>query len=93
MAKKGQSYTIGDELIMPSVREVIETVMKEESIYVLRNLSLSNSTVQRHINEMALDAEKTLVLELRECKFAIQLDESTFSHYIILMAYVRLRSA
>ena len=50
---------IGEELIMPSVRDVIETVMKEDSSSVLKYLSLSNSTVQRHIDVMTLDVEKT----------------------------------
>ena len=64
MAKKGQSHGIGDELIIPSVMEQIETVMKEDFSSVLNCLSLGNSTVQRHLNEIALDSEKTLTSEL-----------------------------
>ena len=78
---------------MPSVREVIDAVMKQDSSSVLKCLSISNSTVQRHIDEMALDVEKTPISELRGCKFAIQPDESTFSTNNILMAYVRYRNA
>ena len=52
IAKKGQSHTIGEEYIIPSVREVIETVMKEDSSSVLRCFSLSINNVQHHIVEM-----------------------------------------
>ena len=60
---------------------------------MLKCLSLSNSTVQRHIEEMALDMVKTLISELRGRKFATELDESIFSTDCILMAYVGLSSA
>ena len=66
MAKKGQSQTIG-EFIKPSVMEVAETVMKEDSSSMLSCLPLINGTVQRHIDEMALDVEVTLISETRVC--------------------------
>ena len=78
----------GEELIIPSVREVIETVIREDSGSVLKCLSLNNSSVQRHIDEMALDVVKTLISELRLCEFSFQLDVSTFSTVNILMIYV-----
>ena len=87
-AEKGQSHTIGEELIIPSVRGVIEKVMKEDSSSVLKCLSLSNGTVQRHIGEMALDVGKPFISELRGCKFAILLDESTFSTDNTPLTYV-----
>ena len=67
--------------------------MIDDSGSVLKFHSLSNGTVQRHIDEVALDVEKTLISELRGCKFANQLGESTFSADNILMAYVRYCSA
>ena len=93
IAKKGQSHTIGEKLIIPPVREVIETVMKEDSSSVLKCLTLSNSTVQRHIDEMALDVEKTIISELGGSKLEIPLEELTFSTDNIPMAYVRSCSA
>ena len=74
IAKKRQSHTIGKELIIPYVLEVIETVMKEDSSSVRKCLSLSNCTVQRHIDEMATDVEKTLISELRGCNSAGRID-------------------
>ena len=46
---------------MTSVRELVETVMKEDSSSVLMCPSLGNGTVQSHIDEMALDVENTLI--------------------------------
>lgn len=92
IAKKGKAHTIGEEIIIPAIKEVIETVMKKDSHTVLKNLPLSNNTVQRRIDEMADDVEKTLASELRDSKLSLQLDESTFGSSNLLMAYVRYYS-
>ncbi|KRX34992.1 Zinc finger BED domain-containing protein 5 [Trichinella murrelli] len=92
VAKKAQSYTIGEEIVIPAIKEVIETVMKKDSEPVLKCIPLSAKAVQRRIDEMASDVEKTLVLELQHCKFSIQLDESAFGCSNILMVYVRYYS-
>ncbi|KAK4319477.1 hypothetical protein Pmani_009580 [Petrolisthes manimaculis] len=60
IAKKGKARTLGEEIIIPAIK-VIETVMKKDSHSVLKNLPLSNSTVQRRIDEMADDVEKNLI--------------------------------
>ena len=61
ITKNGQSYKIGEKFIIPSVWEVIETVMKEDSSSVQKCLYFCNGTVQRHIDEMAMDVEKTII--------------------------------
>ena len=66
--------------------------MKKDSQQVIKCLSLSANTVQRRIKEMAIDVEKTMITELQNAKFAIQLDESTFGTANLLMAYVRFYS-
>ncbi|KRZ00221.1 hypothetical protein T11_618 [Trichinella zimbabwensis] len=55
IAKKALSYTIGEEIVIPAVKEVIETVMKKDSEPVLKCIPLSAKTVQRRIDEMASD--------------------------------------
>lgn len=92
IAKKGKPYTIGEEIILPAIKDVIENVMKTDPQPVLKCIPLSGNTVQRRIEEMANDVERTLISELQHCKFAIQLDESTFGSSNILMAYVRFSS-
>ncbi|KRZ15985.1 SCAN domain-containing protein 3 [Trichinella zimbabwensis] len=92
IAKKALSYSIGEEIVIPAIKEVIETVMKKDSEPVLKCIPLSAKTVQRRIDEMASDVERTLVSELQHCKFSIQLAESAFGCSNILMAYVRYYS-
>ncbi|XP_063847263.1 zinc finger BED domain-containing protein 5-like [Scylla paramamosain] len=52
-AKKGKAHTIGEGIIIPAIKEVIESVMKKNSHSVLKDLPLSNSTVQRRIDEVS----------------------------------------
>ncbi|KAL1286271.1 Zinc finger BED domain-containing protein [Trichinella pseudospiralis] len=54
----GQSYTIGEEIVIPAIKEVIETVMKKDFEPVLKCITLSAKTVQRRIDEMASNVEK-----------------------------------
>jgi len=60
IAKKGKSYTIGEEIIIPAIKDVIENVMKKDSQPVLKCIPLSANTVQRRIDEMADDVKKKL---------------------------------
>ena len=50
--------------------------MKKDSPVVLRCLLLSANTVQRHIEEMDNDFEKTMTSELQHYMFTVQLVES-----------------
>ncbi|OUC40838.1 hypothetical protein D917_03783 [Trichinella nativa] len=61
--------------------------LKKDSEPVLKCIPLSAKTVQRCIDEMASDVEKILVSELQHSKFSIQLDESAFGCWNVLMAY------
>lgn len=88
IAKKGKVHAIGEEIIIPAIKEVTETVMKKDSHHVLKNLALNNSTVQQRTDEMA-DVEKTLVSQLRDSMLSLQLDEFTFGSSNLLMAYAR----
>ena len=58
IARTGKPHTIDEKLILPCVKEVIETVMCQSSTPVLSTVALSNDTVQRRINEMGDDVAK-----------------------------------
>ena len=45
IAKKGKLYTIGEEIILPGIKDVIENVMKTDPQPVLKCIQLSGSTV------------------------------------------------
>ena len=50
---------------MAAIKDVIKSFMQKDSQVVLKCTSLSAKTVQRCIEEMANDAEKTLTSELQ----------------------------
>ncbi|XP_068200436.1 zinc finger BED domain-containing protein 5-like [Palaemon carinicauda] len=89
IAKSGKSYSIAEEIIVPSVKEIIDNVMNKDSSSVLKGLHLTSDAVQKNIDEMAVDVEKTLVSELQHSRFSIQFDESMCGGENILMGYVR----
>ncbi|XP_076825941.1 SCAN domain-containing protein 3-like [Clavelina lepadiformis] len=91
IARKGKPHTIGEELILPSVKEVLDTVLHHKaSSTVIKSIPLSNSTVQRRVEEMATDIEDSLCSIIRNTEFSLQLDESTLPvNEFLLLGYVR----
>jgi len=57
IAKQGKAHTMGENIIIPAIKGVIETVMQQDSQSFLKNLPLSISTVRRIIDEMADDVQ------------------------------------
>ncbi|KAL0859501.1 hypothetical protein ABMA27_010658 [Loxostege sticticalis] len=90
IAKCGKPHTIGEQLILPAVEEVLKTVLHKSPFDVLKRIPLSNNTVQRRIDEMSSDIESILCNHLQKTQFSIQLDESTLpGNEALLLAYVR----
>uniref|UniRef100_A0A5S6R1W6 SCAN box domain-containing protein n=1 Tax=Trichuris muris TaxID=70415 RepID=A0A5S6R1W6_TRIMR len=69
IAKTGKPHTIGEELLIPAIAEVVETVLHQRARDVTNKIPLSNDTVQRRINAMAEDVENTLCCFLRQNEF------------------------
>lgn len=90
IAKSGKPHTIGEELILPAIEEVLKTVLHKPAFEVLRRIPLSNNTVQRRVDEMSSDVESFLCNYLQTTHFSIQLDESTLpGNEALLLAYAR----
>lgn len=90
IAKCSKPHNIAETLILPAVREIISTVMHQDPTEVIKVLPLSDTSVQRRIDEMALDVEEQLVTILRVTQFSLQMDESTLpGNEALLMGYVR----
>ncbi|KAL4132712.1 hypothetical protein QTP88_009821 [Uroleucon formosanum] len=90
IAKTGKPHTIGEDLILPAIKEVITTVLHKPAADIIRKIPLSNSSVQRRIDEMAENIEESLCNHLRTYQFSIQLDESTLpTNEALLLSYVR----
>ncbi|KFD58127.1 hypothetical protein M514_00890 [Trichuris suis] len=58
--------TIGEELLIPAIAEVVETVLLQHARDVTNKIPLGNDTVQRRINAMAKDIEDALCCMLRK---------------------------
>ncbi|XP_071042741.1 zinc finger BED domain-containing protein 5-like [Parasteatoda tepidariorum] len=79
IADSGKANTIGTELILTVVKEVLETVLHHPvTSYVIKNFPLSNDTVRGRNGEMAEDVEVSLCILLISREFSLQVDESTF---------------
>uniref|UniRef100_A0A5S6QL86 DUF4371 domain-containing protein n=1 Tax=Trichuris muris TaxID=70415 RepID=A0A5S6QL86_TRIMR len=90
IAKSGKAHTIGEQLLLPVVKEVLRTVVHAPVVDIAKKIPLSNDTVQRRIYVMAKEVEDTLCSLLRNWEFSLVLDESTLpGNEAILLAYVR----
>ena len=91
IAKSGKPHNIGEELLLPVVTEVLKTVLHHKSpAQITKAIPLSNSTVQRRVDEMAANIEETLCNKLKTTKFSLQIDESTLpNNESLLLGYVR----
>ena len=58
--RSGKSHTIGEELILPAVREVLHIVVPRSPDQIIKNIPLSDNSVQRRVDEMAENIEETL---------------------------------
>ncbi|KFD49802.1 hypothetical protein M513_09269, partial [Trichuris suis] len=89
IAKSRKPHSIGEELLLPVIREVLRTLLHILPTKIIRKISLSNSTVQRRIDEKSTDIGETLCNFLRTTSFALLLDESGLpSNEILILAYV-----
>lgn len=79
IAKSGKPHTIGEQLILPAIAEVLNNVLHKPAHDILKRIPLSNNTVQRRIDEMGRDVENILCKFLQTNRFSLQLDESL--HY------------
>ena len=77
IAKAGKPHTIGEELILSAVKEVIKTVLHKSPEQVIKSIPLSDKPVQRRVDKMAENFEETLSKMLMTTEFSLQLDEST----------------
>ena len=64
IAKTGKAHTIAEELILLTIKEILETVLHHSTrSRAMENVPLSNDTGRRRIDEMAEDVEAS------SCKF------------------------
>ena len=92
IAKNLKAHTIGQHLIMPAEKMLVNNVLGEEAAVKLKSVPLSNNTVKKRIEEMSVDIADQVISERKDSKnvFSIQLDESTdVTNNAQLLVYVR----
>lgn len=93
IAKQKKPHTIGETLIKPCTLKMVKRVLGDASERKIQQISLSNDTVKRRINEMSDDIQEKVIQEIKSSStgmFAIQLDESTdLSSCAQLLVFVR----
>ena len=91
IAKAKKPHTIAEELIVPCCEVLVKHMIGEPQAKMIREVSLSNTTVQRRIVEISDNIESQLTTAVQHSPvFAIQLDESCdISSLSELMCFVR----
>ena len=90
IAKCKKPHSTGEEL-NPLIAACNE-VLGQSAASKIKDIPLSNYTVERRISDMAEDTETQLIEKIKKSKlFALQLDESTDiqNSSILLLTYVR----
>ncbi|MBN3277896.1 SCND3 protein, partial [Polyodon spathula] len=92
--KTKKPFTIGEELIMPSVKNICQEVLGETAAKKVSCVPLSNNTVAQRIDDISQDMEDQLIDWLKNAKyFSLQFDESTgitgLAILLLLVNYIR----
>src|SRR5699024_5125536 len=75
IVKTKKPHTIGESIIKPALQIFSKLFCNEEQMQIAQDISLSNSTVARRIEDMSDDILKQLIPKIQHSpKFAIQLD-------------------
>ncbi|GBP62959.1 Zinc finger BED domain-containing protein 5 [Eumeta japonica] len=87
-------HTIGDDLIKPCLCDAVSLIIGEQYVAKIKQVALSNTTVQSRIAEMSSDILGTVISEIKESPmFALQLDESTdvasCSQLLVFTRYIK----
>lgn len=78
IAMNKKPHTIGEDLIKPCLCDAVSLVIGDQHVAKIKQISLSNTTVQSRISDMSNDILATVISEIKESPmFALQLDEST----------------
>ncbi|XP_060855173.1 zinc finger BED domain-containing protein 5-like [Metopolophium dirhodum] len=78
IARSGKNHTIGENLILPSIKDAVHCMFGEKYVNKINAIPLSNDTVSRRIKDISYDIEETILKDINNSElFSIQVDEST----------------
>jgi hypothetical protein len=93
IARSGKPHTIGEDLVLPSIKDAVGTMFGEKEVKEIERIPLSNNTVTRRIDEMAEWLDDELIRIVVGSKYyTLQLDESTdvqgISQLFVFVRYI-----
>uniref|UniRef100_UPI00358E9691 protein FAM200C-like n=1 Tax=Myxine glutinosa TaxID=7769 RepID=UPI00358E9691 len=79
IAKCKKLHTIAEDLIKPCTEKMVELMIGPEAKKKIQQVSLSNDTIRRRIDDMAADVCRQVCSEIKQSTLqaSLQLDEST----------------
>lgn len=76
--KSGKNLTIGENLILPNIKDAVSCMFGEDYVHKINAIPLSNDTVSRRIKDISDDIEEIILKDIHDSPlFSIQVDEST----------------
>jgi hypothetical protein len=91
VAKTLEAHTIAENLIGPSIKDVVQCILGEKAAKKIDIVHFFNNTLSRRINDMSSYAETTVVQRVKKSQYyALQLDESMdVANLATLLVFVR----
>jgi hypothetical protein len=78
ITKSGKNHTVGENLILPSIKDAVSCMFEKDSVNKINSIPLSNDTVSRRIKDISNDIEETLLKGINDGQlFSIQVEKST----------------
>ncbi len=80
IAQCKKPHKIAEQLILPVAIDIVSIMLDETRAAKLKAIPLSNDTVAQRIHDISDDLEDQLKENLRDKRFALQVDEATVSN-------------
>lgn len=78
IAKSGKNHTIGENLILTSIKDAVSCMFGKDHVHKINSIPLSNDTVSSRFKDISNDIEEAILKDISDSQlFSIQLDEST----------------
>jgi hypothetical protein len=88
IAKKKKAHNIGEKLILPTRKEIVEVILGSQAAKEISNVLLSNDTVHRRISVISTDIENNVLGKLQANKKFESTDVSGKAQLISVVRFV-----
>jgi hypothetical protein len=90
VAKALEAHRIAENLIGPSIKDVVQCMLGEKAAKKIDIVPFPNNTLSRRINDISSYVETTVVRVKKSQYYALQLDESTdVANLAVFLVFVR----